>query len=149
VGFEREVDYFRRMLRERFQWITRACPQYVAVFTTVDDAIVACGSSRTNKLAEGPNGCGLVVLVGYVAGNRGEMISYGRPTFQAATRSACSSESLRHNLGRFRRRHSPPPFTVKHPPLTGLHEAKRAYSDDPVESTFPNLCEGHLPDFRF
>ena len=39
-----------------------ACPQYVAVFTTVDDAIVVCGSSRTNRLAEGPNGCGLVVL---------------------------------------------------------------------------------------
>jgi hypothetical protein len=62
VAFEREVDYFRRMLRERFQWITRACPQYVAVFTTVDDAIIGCGSSRTNRLAEGPNGCGLVVL---------------------------------------------------------------------------------------
>ena len=50
------------MLRERFQWIARAYPQYVAVFTTVDDAIVVCGGSRTNRLAEGPNGCGLVVL---------------------------------------------------------------------------------------
>src|SRR5690348_11430473 len=37
----------------------------------------------------------LPAIVGYVAGNRGEVISYGRPTFQAATRSACSSESLR------------------------------------------------------
>ena len=62
MGFEREVDYFRRMMSERFQWIARACPQYVAVFTTVDDAIVVCGGSRTNRLAEGPNGCGLVVL---------------------------------------------------------------------------------------
>ncbi len=33
-----------------------------AVCTTVDDAIVVCGSSRTNRLAERPNGCGLVVL---------------------------------------------------------------------------------------
>ena len=44
------------------QWIARAYPQYVAVFTTVDDAIVVCGGSRTNRRAEGPNGCGLVVL---------------------------------------------------------------------------------------
>jgi hypothetical protein len=58
----KETGYFRRMLKERFQWIARAYPQYVAVCTTVDDAIVVCGSSRTNRLAEGPNGCGLVVL---------------------------------------------------------------------------------------
>jgi hypothetical protein len=44
------------------QWVARAYPQYVAVFTTVDDAIVVCGGSRTNRLAKGPNGCGLVVL---------------------------------------------------------------------------------------
>ncbi len=58
----KETGYFRRMLKERFQWIARAYPQYVAVCTTVDDAIVVCGSSRTNRLAERPNGCGLVVL---------------------------------------------------------------------------------------
>ena len=61
-GVEGKTGYFRRMLKERFQWIARAYPQYVAVCTTVDDAIVVCGSSRTNRLAERPNGCGLVVL---------------------------------------------------------------------------------------
>lgn len=50
------------MMSERFQWIARACPQYVAVFRTVDDGVVVCEGSRTNRLAEGPNGCGLVVL---------------------------------------------------------------------------------------
>ena len=44
----------------RFQWIARACPDDVAVFTTIDGAIVVCGGSWNR--AEGPNGCGLVVL---------------------------------------------------------------------------------------